>query len=187
MNNPDMQSSKTTVRVWDLFVRIFHWSLVCGIAITWITAFARGDTHQWLGLAIGALVTARIFWGFLGSRYARFSQFIRSPGVSIQYLISILQNREQRYLGHNPAGALMIMALLASITATIATGWLMTTDAYFGDETMQLSHSICAYGVLSLAGLHIVGVVLASRRHQENLVQAMFTGNKRQAQSTDVE
>jgi cytochrome b len=182
-----MQTSNRTLRVWDPFVRLFHWSLVLGMAAAWISSTSRDDTHQWIGLAIGALLLARILWGFVGTRYARFSQFIRSPRTSIAYLVSIIKGSERRYLGHNPAGALMILALMLSIIATVATGWLMTTDTYYGDDTMQELHSLCADGVIGLAILHVFGVVLASRHHHENLVKAMVTGEKREAAPGDID
>lgn len=157
------------------------------MAAAWLTSSSRDDTHQWIGLAIGVLLTARIIWGFVGSHYARFAQFVRSPRVSIAYLISIIKGSEQRYLGHNPAGAVMILCLMVSIIATVTTGWLMTTDAYYGDDTMQVLHSLCAYSVIGLAIIHVFGVILASRHHHENLVKAMVTGEKRSAETGDVE
>ncbi len=187
MSNPDTQSSPQTKRVWDLFVRVFHWSLVLGIGAAWITSATRDDTHQWIGLAIGGLLAARILWGFIGTHYARFSQFIRKPGTSLAYLFSILKGSEQRYLGHNPAGALMILCLMLTIASTVTTGWLMTTDAYYGDDAMQELHSWCAYSVIGLAILHVFGVTMASRHHRENLVAAMFTGEKRKAGPDDVD
>lgn len=187
MKFPDMQKSSATKRVWDPFVRLFHWSLVLAMAAAWITSSSRDDTHQWIGLAIGALLAARILWGFIGTRYARFSQFIRNPRTSITYLIAILKGSEQRYLGHNPAGALMILSLLLAIIATVATGWLMTTDAYYGDDAMQELHSLCAYSVIGLAIFHVFGVVMASRHHGENLVKAMVTGEKRAAAPGEID
>jgi cytochrome b len=157
------------------------------MAAAWLTSSSRDDTHQWIGLAIGVLLTARIIWGFVGSHNARFTQFVRSPRVSIAYLVSIIKGSEQRYLGHNPAGAVMILFLMVSIIATVTTGWMMTTDAYYGDDTMQVLHSLCAYSVIGLAIIHVFGVILASRHHHENLVKAMVTGEKRSAETGDVE
>jgi cytochrome b len=182
-----MQTSTQTKRVWDPFVRLFHWSLVLGMAAAWITSSIREDTHQWIGLAIGGLLAARILWGFIGTHYARFSQFIRKPSTSIAYLFAILKGSEQRYLGHNPAGALMILALLLTIMATIFTGWLITTDAYYGDDSMQDIHSLFAYSVIGLAIFHVFGIAMASRHHRENLAKAMFTGEKRNAAPGDVD
>jgi cytochrome b len=103
-----------SIRVWDLFVRIFHWSLV-GL---FVAAFATGDEIEWLHIVVGyviaALITLRIVWGFVGPRYARFSDFVRSPRVIVAYLVQAAQWKAPRYLGHNPAGGAMIIALLAN-------------------------------------------------------------------------
>jgi cytochrome b len=175
-----------TLRVWDILVRIFHWSLVLSFTSAWLTSSSRDDTHQWIGLAAAALITFRIVWGFIGKPYARFAQFVRNPKITFNYLIAILRGTEARYVGHNPAGAIMVLALLASVAATATTGWLMTTDAYFGDDSMQQLHSFCATATVALIIAHLSGVILASYRHKENLVAAMITGKKRSAVDSDV-
>jgi len=186
MKTPDTDTQSNTIRVWDPLIRLFHWSLVAAMLAAWLTSTWRNDTHQWIGLAIGVLVSIRVIWGFVGSKYARFVQFIRSPLVCLKYLYSILIASEKRYIGHNPAGALMIAALLISISATIITGYSMTTDRFFGDDAMQQAHSICAYCVILLALFHVCGVALASHRHKENLVASMITGKKRRPEAEDV-
>ena len=152
----------------------------------WFSSSIRGEAHQWIGLAAAGLVALRLIYGLVGSRYARFRQFVKSPLTIFSYVISIISGSERRYLGHNPAGGAMVMLLLVAVCATATTGYLMTTDAYYGDEFMQGFHSLCAYGTLGLVVLHIGGVVLASVRHKENLVAAMITGEKRQAAGDDV-
>lgn len=168
-----------TVGVWDLFVRIFHWSLVGLFAV----AFATGDEIEWLhiriGYAIAALIALRIVWGFVGSRYARFSNFVRSPRSVAAYLLQAAQSRAPRYLGHNPAGGAMIVALLVMITGLAATGFAMTTDAFWGAKWVEHLHEALAYATLGLVVLHIAGVVFSSLEHGENLVRAMVTGRKR--------
>ncbi len=174
------------LRVWDPLVRIFHWSLVASFATAWFTSSSRDETHQWIGLAAAMLIAFRLLWGFVGTPYARFSQFIRRPSAVINYLIDILKNREARYIGHNPAGGVMALALLTSISGTAFTGWLMTTDAWYGEEAMQIIHSAFAYATVFLVAGHLTGVILASYRHKENLVKAMVTGEKRPAEPIDV-
>jgi cytochrome b len=110
-----------TVRVWDLLVRAGHWTLVGGIAATWLT---HGKWHEWLGYAVLAVVTLRVVWGFVGSRYARFAQFLHRPAATLSYGKHILTRSEPRHLGHNPLGGWMIAALLVTITGICATGWL---------------------------------------------------------------
>jgi cytochrome b len=185
-NNIQISDAHGGVRVWDPLVRIFHWSLVASFATAWFTSSSRDETHQWIGLIAAALVAFRLLWGFVGSPYARFAQFVRSPRVIFSYIIDIFKNREARYLGHNPAGGMMVLALLFGVSGTAFTGYLMTTDAWYGEDSMQITHSVFAYGVVLLLVGHIGGVILASVRHKENLVRAMVTGNKTQLQDGDV-
>jgi cytochrome b len=180
------QASVGGLRVWDICIRVFHWSLATSFAAAWFTAEGRDGLHQLAGLTAATLIGLRLIWGFIGTPYARFSQFVRSPGNIYAYLRSILTGSEARFIGHNPAGGAMVIALLMTLSATAFTGWLMTTDAYFGDETMQAVHSRIADGMLVLVALHLGGVILASIRHRENLVVAMVTGQKRPASPNDI-
>jgi len=168
-----------TVRVWDPFVRIFHWSLV-GL---FVLAFATGDEIEWLhirvGYAIAALVALRIVWGFVGTRYARFSDFVRSPGEIATYSVQALRFRAPRHLGHNPVGGAMVVALLVMIAGIAATGFAMTTDAFWGSQWVEDLHKGLVYTTIGFIVLHVAGVIFSSLEHGENLVKAMFTGRKR--------
>ncbi|MEQ1775363.1 MAG: cytochrome b/b6 domain-containing protein [Burkholderiales bacterium] len=171
--------SKPAVRVWDLLVRIGHWSLVIGIVAAW---FTRGKWHEWLGYAVLGIVVLRIVWGLIargGSRYARFTQFLRSPAGTLQYTKQILSYCEPRYLGHNPLGGWMIVALLITIIGVCATGWLYTTERFWGIEWVEELHEGLTNFLIALVGLHIGGVIFSSWRHGENLVAAMINGRKR--------
>lgn len=150
----------------------------------------------------------RLVWGLVGSRYARFAQFLKGPGETLGYLGDMARRRERRYLGHNPAGAAMIVALLVTLSGTALTGWLMEDESRLamlpsipaivapawadddGDEReygvrgeaegpLKEVHETLANLMLLLAALHVAGVVLASFRHNENLSRAMVTGDKR--------
>ncbi len=129
---------------------------------------------------------ARVAWGFLGPPYARFSQFVRPPGEVAAYLKAIVAGSEPRFVGQNPAGGAMIVILLAALIATAVTGWMLTTDAYWGSITVERLHSALADGVLILVAVHLAGVVLASLRHNENLARAMALGVKRAPGPRDV-
>ena len=168
-----------SVPVWDPLVRAFHWSLVVAFFGAYLLGDDGGALHQAFGFGAVGLVTLRLLWGFVGSRHARFSSFVPSKGVLLRYLKDVLAHKEARYLGHNPAGAAMIVALLAAIIATGTSGWLMTTDAFWGSEAAEAIHEWAANGTLLLVGLHIAGVAFSSLRHRENLVRAMVTGRKR--------
>jgi cytochrome b len=182
----DAHRSAATLRVWDPLVRIFHWSLVASFAVAWFTAYCSEDIHDRAGYLAAALVAARLLWGALGPPYARFAQFVRGPATVARYLRAMLGRREARYIGHNPAGGAMVLVLLAAMAATALTGWMMTTDAYFGVDWVQRLHGLIAHGLLLLVVVHVGGVVLACVRHRENLVAAMITGRKRETAAGDV-
>jgi cytochrome b len=192
------------VRVWDPLVRIFHWSLVASFAVAWLSAEELSTVHEIAGYTIAGLVALRLVWGLVGSRYARFTQFIKGPGATMAYLGDMLRGKERRYLGHNPAGAAMVLALLMALSATAFTGWLLKEparlsmlpdlpqivapayadddgDGYGGSssELIEEMHETFANLMLLLVALHVGGVVLASFRHHENLPRAMITGEKR--------
>ena len=124
--------------------------------------------------------------GQIGTPFARFSQFVRDPATVVLYLHAILKGREARHIGHNPAGGAMILVLMAAMAATAFTGWMMTTDTYFGVKWVGELHETVAHGLLLLVLIHVGGVILASLRHRENLVAAMITGRKRVAGEDDV-
>ena len=166
------------IRVWDFFVRAFHWALAASFAVAWLSSENWERLHD----AVGALVALRVVWGFLGSRYARFTQFVRSPDTVIAYLWAIKDGSERRYIGHNPVGGAMIVVLLVAMAATAVSGWLLTTDAFWGSAV----HSLLAHGVLALVVVHVAGVTVSSLRHHENLARAMVVGAKRAAGPGDV-
>jgi len=182
-NGPD---APPKVRVWDRFVRVFHWGLVVAFAIAWLTRHSSETIHYMAGYAAAALVALRLVWGVAGTHYARFRQFTRSPRTVLGYLGDIATGREARYVGHNPAGGAMIIALILLVGGTAVTGWLSTTDAFWGVEWMSKLHERIADGLLILVMIHVAGVILASLRHRENLVLAMVTGLKREPKPGDV-
>lgn len=168
-----------TVKVWDPFVRIFHWSL----ATLFMVAYATGDETEWLhiaaGYTIGGLVALRIVWGFVGPRHARFSDFVRSPRAVLAYLRDLALLRAPHYLGHNPAGGAMIVALLVLLSGTGVTGYMLTTDAYWGAKWAEDIHEAFANLTVGLVVFHVLGVVISSLAEKENLVKSMITGRKR--------
>jgi cytochrome b len=168
-----------TVKVWDLFVRVFHWSLVALFAIALLTGDEVEWLHLWAGYAIAALVAMRIVWGFVGSRDARFASFVKGPRAVATFLKQSMHLEAPRYLGHNPAGGAMVVALLVVLTALCGTGIAMTTDAYWGSKALEDVHEALANIMLVLIALHVLGVIVASIEHGENLVKSMVTGRKR--------
>lgn len=113
------------IRVWDPLLRVFHWGLVLAFATAWLTAEELQPVHEFAGYTVAALIAFRLAWGLVGPRYARFSQFLRGPGAVRAYLGDMIRGREARHIGHNPAGAAMVVALLVTLSGTAFTGWLM--------------------------------------------------------------
>lgn len=183
------------IKVWDPLVRIFHWSLVGAFSV----AYLSGEGDEWLGVhsragyTVLGLVLVRLLWGFVGTPHARFSDFVQRPAVVVGYLKQVFTLRAPRYLGHNPAGGAMIVLLLVSLLLTTLFG-LATYGAAEGAgplagllagttkaqaHALEEVHEFCANFTLLLVGLHLAGVVVESLLHRENLVAAMFSGNKR--------
>ena len=182
----------TEVKVWDIFVRVFHWTLAVGFLI----AYASGDdfitVHVWAGYLIGALVLLRIIWGVVGTRYARFSTFIYRPRTVLHYARDLLRLGGRRYLGHSPAGGAMVIALLVMILLIVMTGLIalalldsagplagyLATNRPVGRIFKEI-HEVLSNLTLGLVVLHICGVLWASFVHGENLIRAMWNGRKR--------
>jgi cytochrome b len=167
------------VKVWDPFVRIFHWSLVALFFLAFLTGDDAELVHIWAGYAVAGLVALRIVWGFIGPRHARFSDFVRGPATVIAYLRDSLLFRARRYIGHNPAGGVMVLALFALIAAVTATGYMLTTEALHGVRWIKHLHEAVVNLTLLIVGVHVAGVIFTSIEHGENLVRAMVTGRKR--------
>jgi cytochrome b len=194
------------VRVWDPFVRIGHWLLVTAFAVSFITQGEPETLHVWSGYAVAAYVVLRVVWGFAGPANARFASFVASPARALRYLKDMPRGRARRYLGHSPAGGLMVVLLLASLAGTTAAGLMLyAVDEHAGplaafvapaagegagadrraedprEEYWEELHEALAYLTLALVVLHVAGVLVASRSHHENLALAMITGRKRAA------
>ena len=167
------------VAVWDPFVRVFHWTLAAAFAVAWVSAEELGTIHEWSGYLIAALVATRVLWGFAGTTHARFSDFVHGPRQTLSHLKDTLGLRARRYLGHNPAAGAMVVAMLVMLTTTVVTGIMMISDAWWGSEWLEEFHEGAANATLLLVGLHLVGVLVTSFEHGENLVRAMVTGKKR--------
>lgn len=185
MTTPD-NSART--RVWDPFVRVFHWSLVLSVLLAAVSGFLLESRilliHISAGLAAGALVGARIVWGFSGPTHARFADFV--PGLAA---IKAHLKGGARHLGHNPLGALMVLALIGLVLGLAATGLVVLGGVdksgplaplvnYAQGSAVLGLHEALAFGILALVALHIAGVVVESRRSQENLSRAMVSGLK---------
>jgi len=208
MNIPESAPLPNETRVWDPVVRIFHWSLVAAFTIAWLTGEEESRLHELAGYAVIGLVLIRVVWGFVGTKYARFRDFVYRPSTVLAYAGDILTGKSKRYLGHNPLGGMMVIALLLSLLAASVTGLVLQgaeadtgpfaaitastsvtlpvaiskavadDDGVGADEAWKELHEFFANLSLLLVVLHIAGVIVGSLVHRENLVRAMFTGRK---------
>lgn len=180
------------VKVWDPLVRLFHWSLVIVFAIAYLSGEEWMDLHAWAGYVVVGLLGFRLIWGLVGSRYARFSDFVYPPRVVIAYLKEVFALKAVRYLGHNPAGGAMIVVLLFSLLLTTTSGLAVYgADQWQGPmagllknlddswiHVLEESHEFLANMTLVLIAIHVGGVVWESLLHKENLAKSMVTGRK---------
>ena len=173
-----IRAARTSILVWDAPVRVFHWLFALSFAGAYLTSGSERWrlAHVTLGYTMAALLVFRLVWGFVGTRHARFSDFVRGPREVLQYLRSMLQGRPAHHTGHNPAGAVAIVALLALCAATTLFGWATYNE--FGGEWLSQAHAVLGNTMLVVVCLHIAGVVLGSWQHHENLIIAMVTGRK---------
>jgi cytochrome b len=167
------------IKVWDPAVRVFHWSLVLGFAANALVIDNDSALHQWVGYGVVGLVLFRILWGLVGTRYARFSNFTPTPKAVRDQLGEMAAGRRGTiHLGHTPLGALMIYNLLISILVIGLSGYLMTTDAFWGLEWPEALHETAVTWAEISVVAHILAVIWESRRTKVNLPRAMLTGYK---------
>jgi len=168
----------TSIRVWDRFVRVFHWSLVLCVLANYFIIDDGELIHQWIGYTASGFVVARIVWGFVGSRHARFSDFLPTPTRLKQHVSRVVAGEPDFHPGHNPLGALMMLALITLVLALGATGFMQTLDAFWGEEWLQELHEILGSTLIGFAVLHAAAAIIMSRIEGINLIGAMITGVK---------
>ena len=208
------------IRVWDPLIRIFHWGLVLAFSIGYLTGEEESNLHIYAGYTVMGLIIFRVLWGFIGPRYARFDNFVYSPKTVIQYLKGLFARKPKHYIGHNPAGGFMVIAMLLCLCVITVSGLkvyaieeglgplagdtpaLTIINSTYADsddddddseheenenghdvdeeaeEFWEEIHEVSSNLMLLLVFLHIVGVIVSGRLHDERLVKAMFTGKK---------
>jgi len=210
------------IRVWDPLLRIFHWGLVLAFSIAYLTGEEESNLHIYAGYTVLGLITFRMLWGFIGSRYARFSNFVYSPKAVIQYMKGLVAKKPKHYIGHNPAGGWMVITMLFCLFIATTSGlkvyaieeglgplagetpaliiinstYASSTSADGDDdndseyvinghgedeeaeEFWEEIHEVSSNIMLLLIFMHIAGVIVSGRLHDEHLVKAMFTGGK---------
>jgi len=186
-------SNSNQVKVWDPLVRVFHWVLVAAFFIAYFTEEDLLTPHVWAGYTVSALLLFRLVWGVIGTRHARFSDFTFRPATVLAFVKDTVALRAKRYLGHNPAGGAMIIAMLVSLVITTVTGmavygadagagplgaWMVGVGEQ-GEEILEELHEFFANLTLIMVAVHVAGVIVESLIHRENLARAMVTGYKR--------
>ncbi|NOU00779.1 MAG: cytochrome B [Gallionella sp.] len=166
------------ILIWDVPTRVFHWLLVGSFAGAYYTADSERyrDIHVMLGYILLGLIVFRIFWGFGGTRYARFSSFMFKPSEVVAYLISLVKRKPADYLGHNPAGSVAIWLLLLFGITSGVTGVMALKD--IGGDIVVEWHDWVSESMLAIVIVHVLGVLVSSVMHRENLVRSMITGFK---------
>ena len=185
-------TESSQIKVWDPLVRFFHWALVSAFIIAYITEEDFLTIHSWAGYLILALLCIRFAWGFIGTRYARFSDFAYSPKNIIQFLKDTLSLNAKRYLGHNPAGGAMVLLLMFSLLITTVSGvvflgaeeqagpvaiWFTQPESKWADVLEEVHEFFANFSVF-LVFVHVAGVLVESLIHKENLVSSMINGFK---------
>jgi cytochrome b len=170
--------SESSRPVWDRFVRVFHWTLVGTVLLNQFVLEAGETFHEWAGYLAAALVVARVVWGFIGSRHARFTDFFPTPARLQRHLSAMRSGHPEHHWGHNPLGALMMFLLMGLVLALGVTGWMQGLDAFWGEEWLQDLHETLADALLLSAGLHAASAIVMGRIERTRLVKAMVTGVK---------
>ena len=165
------------IKVWDPVVRVFHW----GTAAAFLTNYwfiHDGDVHEWLGYGVACLVFIRIIWGIVGSKHARFTDFLPTPTRLKRYVIALLKGNHESTVGHNPMGGLMILTLMGLLIGITLTGWFMTLDMFWGVPWPEEVHDLLANITQGLVVIHVVVVLIMDVFFKEGLIYAMITGKK---------
>ena len=174
---------------WSLGTRLLHWTLALSAITCLLTSEGGGwaeTVHENAGYVVLAAAALRVLLGFIGRGHWHFGQFVRGLPATLAYALSVLVHRERRYLGHNPLGGWMVVALLADALGAGLTGWLYTTDRFWGVEWLGELHEALGEALIPLVLLHVAGVLFTSWRQRENLVGAMVHGRKRAPGPDDV-
>lgn len=190
---PAEAAGHAAIIVWDPFIRFFHWSLLAAAAVAAFSGFLGEASwiwwHVWAGTLAATLIGMRLVWGFLGGRHARFSGFVAGPGAVLSHIRELGTGKATRHTGHNPLGAMMILALIVTIAGLAATGALVLAGVlksgplafamtYADGRAAREIHEFLAFGLIGLVALHVGGALFESRRTGENLPRAMVTGVK---------
>lgn len=180
-------SERRMTLIWDLPTRVAHWVLVSSVIGAWLTSDSERliVIHSAFGYTIGAILVFRFSWGFLGSKYARWSTFYPSVKGVRSYLSSLLRASPEHHVGHNPLGAVAIFVMLTLLGGLVITGWIGFVLTQ--DDLITEFHEALASALLVVIWLHVLGVVFSSLVHRQNLIRSMIRGHKDEVEATGIE
>ena len=188
----DEGHGKVTILVWDIPTRIFHWLIVALVALSFVSSKIGGNAmqyHEWIGVTIIALLVFRVFWGFLGSRPSRFTDFVKSPAAVWRYAKGMVKGNSKTYLGHNPLGGWSVIAMLLVLMLQACLGLFANDDIitegplylWVSKETsdwLTKVHRLNQYVLMGLISIHLFAVAFHYFVKRENLLKPMITGIK---------
>lgn len=174
-----MKPTQQEISVWDLFIRVFHWSFAGLFLLDFWVLEDGGSPHEWVGYIIGFLLLMRVIWGFIGSNNARFSTFFPTLAGIKKHFVEMHQRRIDPAEGHNPVGALMVFFLLFMVGVSVLSGWMLTWDMFWGEEWVEEFHEIIASLTMLAVVVHVSAVVILGKVLGISLVGAMITGKRK--------
>lgn len=186
-DTPDLAPERRKVKVWDPLVRLIHWVVAAGVFLNLTLLRESDDIHEIVGYVVLGAVSVRVLWGLVAPGHARFSTFIPTPKQVLGYLGSMKEGHEPRYIGHNPAGSVMMLALIGLLLVIGLTGWMMSLDQFWGVRWVEEVHEATANLIIAAIAVHVLAAIFVSFKHHENLPLAMITGRKRPAAQGDID
>lgn len=173
-----------TVAVWDVPLRVWHWALAAFVLIACVTPNTHDALHRTAGYAVIGLLAFRLIWGVIGTRHSLLARISLKLRAAPRYMINIFRGETGRYLGLNPAGAAMLVAMVGLLFISTISGVMQVSLRFFGVWWIQEAHSLSSNAIMALIGVHLLGTLWMSVLQKENLARAMFTGRKRMPGST---
>jgi cytochrome b len=167
-----------SILVWDVPTRVFHWTTVLSFAVAYLTAESERtrDIHVVFGFIFLGMLVFRLVWGFAGTHYARFANFLYGPREIARYIASLFKRMPIHYVGHNPAGSVAIWLLLSLGLVLSVSGVIVYEE--LGDDIFEEVHEIVTDAMLVVVAIHVIGVIVSGIMHRENLVKSMIIGYK---------
>ncbi len=175
---PAHHGAPRMVQVWDLPLRLWHWALAVLVLVAWFTPNRFDGLHRIAGYAVIGLLVFRLIWGFAGTRYSRFGMIGVRLRAAPRYLWNLRRGITGQYIGLNPAGTMMLVALLVMLAVSAITGAMQVTVTFFGVWWVEDTHAYASDAVIVLVVLHVVGAVVMGVLQRQNLLRAMITGRK---------